>query len=284
MTSKSRESVSFIKGLHRNKLRTIDAREIPLYKRPLYIGKLGSFILKVQGDAVKTSSRTSVFFQGIYGLKPSFIKFYKDDGVKENEIKILLILGDVPFISKDTVFQNYLGNYLRKEGLELKHLARVDLVIQIACAIKYLHEKGILHCNISSDTVWLNGSLIQLAEFGVSKVTGTQDQNNILESSLYLDPRAKESKNYSIKSETYSFGVLMWEVMTSKPPIPYILENKRDYWLELVSSGVRLPLTGIQEEVAALIDDCWGDEPPSFGEIILKLKSIYKKSCNLTIE
>ena len=93
--------------------------------------------------------------------------------------------------------------------------------IQIALAIKFLHDRKVLHRDIKGQNVFLmsDGS-IKLGDFGIAKVL--QNTMQLAQSQIgtpyYLSPEICENKKYNSKTDIWSLGCLLYEMCTFSHP------------------------------------------------------------------
>ena len=92
---------------------------------------------------------------------------------------------------------------------------------QICLALKHIHEKKIIHRDLKSANIFLMKSgLIKLGDFGIAKgFQNTIDKaKTFVGTPYYLSPEIFENKPYDSKSDIWSLGVLLYEMMTFKMP------------------------------------------------------------------
>ena len=97
----------------------------------------------------------------------------------------------------------------------------LDYFTQICLALKHIHEKKIIHRDLKSGNVFLMQSgLIKLGDFGIAKnFQNTMDKaKTMVGTPYYLSPEILENKPYDAKSDIWSLGVLLYEMMTFKMP------------------------------------------------------------------
>ena len=97
----------------------------------------------------------------------------------------------------------------------------LDYFTQICLALKHIHDKKIIHRDLKSGNVFLMKSgLVKLGDFGIAKgFQNTMDKaKTMVGTPYYLSPEILENKPYDAKSDIWSLGVLLYEMMTFKMP------------------------------------------------------------------
>lgn len=126
--------------------------------------------------------------------------------------------------------------YMIMEFIEGKSLARllqikshfsVDLVlsigVQIANALSYIHEKGILHRDIKPGNIMLSEKgEAKLTDFGLAKINNSvslTQTGSLFGSLMYIPPeQALGNKNMDVRSDIYSLGITLYELLTGASP------------------------------------------------------------------
>jgi eukaryotic-like serine/threonine-protein kinase len=163
----------------------------------------------------------------------------------ENIIAILDtgIVGGYPF----TVMEYFRGRSL-KEWLETHDRIpgpdTLSVAIQIADAIDFAHSHGIVHRDIKPSNILIDsnpGGRVVLSDFGVARVFGAVQmqvtattRSELVGSPAYLAPEALVGREISTKSDIYSFGVVLYEMIAGKSPfansetVSALLNGKRN--------------------------------------------------------
>ncbi|KAM5169990.1 interleukin-1 receptor-associated kinase 4 [Mantella aurantiaca] len=105
---------------------------------------------------------------------------------------------------------------------------RCDITIGTAKGIKYLHENNHTHRDIKSANILLDAYLTpKISDFGLARATGqhasTMMTERIVGTTAYMAPEALRGE-VTIKSDIFSFGVVLLEVISGLPPF----DEKRD--------------------------------------------------------
>ena len=97
----------------------------------------------------------------------------------------------------------------------------LDYFTQICLALKHCHEKKIIHRDLKSGNIFLMKSgLVKLGDFGIAKgLQNTMDKaKTMVGTPYYLSPEILENKPYDSKTDIWSLGVLLYEMMTFRMP------------------------------------------------------------------
>ena len=111
-------------------------------------------------------------------------------------------------------------NKLIKSQMKLKIPLREEVIlnwfVQICFAIKYIHERKILHRDLKLSNVFLcsNGD-IKLGDFGIAKVLNSTNDyaKTLVGTPYYLSPELCLKRNYNQKSDVWSLGCVLYEMM-----------------------------------------------------------------------
>ncbi|KAK4845955.1 hypothetical protein QYF36_011137 [Acer negundo] len=114
-----------------------------------------------------------------------------------------------------------------KSGIRLEWVRRLKIALGAARGLSYLHELAdppIIHRDVKSTNILLDERLnAKVADFGLSKPMGVSDKDHIssqVKGTMgYLDPEYFMTNQLTEKSDIYSFGVLMLEILTGRRPI-----------------------------------------------------------------
>jgi serine/threonine protein kinase len=128
------------------------------------------------------------------------------------------------------------------ETLDLWHVA--DLVGQIADALDYAHEHGIVHRDVKPTNVLLyRDNYVLLADFGLAKaLDGTQQitaTGVVLGTPAYMSPEQARGEHVDQRSDVYSLGVILFELLTGQ--LPFEADTPLDMLMRLVSDPVPFP-------------------------------------------
>src|SRR3990172_1076957 len=128
--------------------------------------------------------------------------------------------GDLTYIAMRYVEGGTLKDLLG-EPLELPLV--VDLIGQIAEALDYAHEHGVIHRDVKPSNVLLDrGNWTLLTDFGVARmVEATQQLTGTgvgVGTPAYMSPEQGQGKKVDRRSDVYSLGVVLYEMLTGRVP------------------------------------------------------------------
>ena len=89
--------------------------------------------------------------------------------------------------------------------------------VQICAALKYIHKRRVLHRDVKASNVFLTASgCVKLGDFGISRVLqGTRDKaTTVAGTPAYMSPEMCQSKEYTLKSDIWALGCLLYELCT----------------------------------------------------------------------
>jgi serine/threonine protein kinase len=179
-------------------------------------------------------------------------------------------------------------------------LEAVDIMLQVAEGMRYLHVNKVVHRDLKSMNILVKCEehaghvYVKVADFGLSKVKEasctysniTLNQGTtrwmapeLFNISKYLNVGTSESNSplkYPFKADIYSFGMVCHEILTGL--VPFHDCNLTGLRERILEEGLRPPIPEhCPEELSKLITTCYHSNPatrPSFDEICVKLRHI----------
>ncbi|KAI8553968.1 hypothetical protein RHMOL_Rhmol05G0059900 [Rhododendron molle] len=180
------------------------------------------------------------------------------------------------FMSGGSVY-DYL--HKRKGTFKLPSLLRV--AIDISKGMDYLHQNNIIHRDLKAANLLMDEhDVVKVADFGVARVKA---QSGVMtaETGTYrwMAPEVIEHKSYDHKADIFSFGIVMWELLTGKIPYEYLTPLQAA--VGVVQQGLRPTIPkNAHPKLAELLRKCWQQDPtsrPNFSEITEILQQIVKE-------
>ncbi|KAM6431455.1 tyrosine-protein kinase ABL1 isoform 1-T3 [Liasis olivaceus] len=186
-----------------------------------------------------------------------------------------------------TEFMTYgnLLDYLRDcNRQEVNAVVLLYMATQISSAMEYLEKKNFIHRDLAARNCLVGENhLVKVADFGLSRLMTGDTYTAHAGAKFPIKWTAPESLAYnkfSIKSDVWAFGVLLWEIATyGMSPYPGI-DLSQVY--ELLEKDYRMERPeGCPEKVYELMRECWqwsASERPSFAEIHQAFETMFQES------
>lgn len=151
-----------------------------------------------------------------------------------------------------------LKQYMQKKGA-LSWKEALHFTTQIARALSHAHSKGIVHRDIKPQNIMVvkDGS-IKVADFGIAHLQSESSSETLetMGSIHYISPEQVHGDHVDARSDIYSLGVVMYEMLTGK--LPYEGDTVEAIAIQHISQMLTLP------------GDIKADIPVQFEEITLK--------------
>ena len=163
------------------------------------------------------------------------------------------------FIVMEYIEGKNLKDLIKKRG-KLTVSEVVDIMSQIADGLSVAHDSYIIHRDIKPQNIMiLENGLVKITDFGIAmamNATQLTQTNSVMGSVHYLPPEQASGKGSTLKSDIYSMGILMYELLTG------VLPYRGDNAVEIALKHLKEALPSIREEIP--------DIPQSVENIILK--------------
>ena len=136
-----------------------------------------------------------------------------------------------------------LKQYMEKKGV-LNWKETLHFAMQIAKALEHAHGRGVVHRDIKPHNVMVlkNGS-VKVADFGIARLMSKGDTltKEALGSVHYISPEQAKGGRVDNRSDIYSLGVVMYEMMSGRPP--YEGESPVAVAIQHINGGAIMPST-----------------------------------------
>ncbi|RPB27576.1 kinase-like protein [Terfezia boudieri ATCC MYA-4762] len=209
---------------------------------------------------------------------PNIVEYHHREHVKEHQMVYIYMEycggGDLSKLLKD----------LRRKSITLREDDIWVIFVQLVCALYQchygvdppesppntrnqappLHARGntVIHRDLKPENVFLDeNNFVKLGDFGLSKMLGSEHQMAMtyVGTPLYMSPELVSDTPYTIKTDIWSLGCIMYELCTLKPPFtaktPHQLFNT-------IKQGKFNPIpTCYSAELRAVIEQCLRCDP-----------------------
>uniref|UniRef100_A0A667X8Y9 receptor protein-tyrosine kinase n=1 Tax=Myripristis murdjan TaxID=586833 RepID=A0A667X8Y9_9TELE len=186
-----------------------------------------------------------------------------------------------------------LDSFLRLNDSQFTPIQLVGMLRGIASGMKYLAEMSYVHRDLAARNILINSNLVcKVSDFGLSRFLQENSSDPTYTSSLggkipirWTAPEAIAFRKFTSASDVWSYGIVMWEVMSF---------GERPYWdmsnqdvINAIEQDYRLPPPpDCPTHLHQLMLDCWQKERsarPRFSEIVSALDKLIRNPASLKI-
>lgn len=177
---------------------------------------------------------------------PNIVNIY-DVGYDEN----------VHYIVMEYVRGETLKEYIEKHG-HLPINTSIQITFDIGEALENAHKNGIVHCDIKPHNILVTETgRIKVADFGIARAINSsatnKDNHAVLGSVHYFSPEQASGGPVDERTDIYSLGVVMYEMMTGV--VPFEGETAISVALQHVQDDIPLP-TKYNRRIPRLVEQC----------------------------
>ncbi|CAM0902719.1 unnamed protein product [Alopecurus aequalis] len=234
------------------------------------------------------------------------VKVLTDQGVGEAQLKeflreisimkrvrhpnVVLFMGAVTKCPHLSIVTEYLprGSLFRLiskaasgEMLDLRR--RLRMALDVAKGINYLHclNPPIVHWDLKTPNMLVDKNWsVKVGDFGLSRFKATTfiSSKSVAGTPEWMAPEFLRGEPSNEKCDVYSFGVILWELLTMQQPWGGLGPAQVVGAVAFQNRRLPIPQDTIPE-LAALIESCWADDPsqrPPFSSIVDTLKKLLK--------
>ncbi|XP_055863508.1 ephrin type-B receptor 1-B-like isoform X3 [Biomphalaria glabrata] len=178
-----------------------------------------------------------------------------------------------------------LDTFLRNNDGKFTIIQLVGMMRGVASGMKYLSEMGFVHRDLAARNILVNENLVcKVADFGLSREIESDTTEGAYTTTggkipvRWTAPEAIAFRKFTSASDVWSYGVVMWEIV-SYGERPYYNWSNQDV-IKAVEKGYRLPPPmDCPEAIHQLMLDCWQKERshrPKLGQIVKTLDKLIR--------
>ena len=154
------------------------------------------------------------------------------------------------FIVMEYVNGKTLKNLIKKRGA-LSLSETIDIMLQLTSGIACAHDSYIIHRDIKPQNVMiLEDGRVKITDFGIAVALNSTEltqTNSVMGSVHYLPPEQANGSGATVKSDIYSLGILMYELLTGKLPfkgdnaVEIAIKQMRDRLPSIIAQNPNVP-------------------------------------------
>ncbi len=197
--------------------------------------------------------------------------------------------GDELFIVMEYITGKHLKEHINSKPLSIEEA--INIATQIAEGLQAAHKKKIVHRDIKSANIMsTEDGQVKIMDFGLAKIAGgvqLTKEHSTLGTAAYMSPEQARGEEVDHRSDIWSFGVVLYEMLTGKLPfkgdyeqaVIYSILNEDPHQITGIPTGVPIEMEKI---VTKCLIKLSSDRYQDVDELIVDLRRVKEQSASKT--
>jgi len=210
----------------------------------------------------------------ISSLRHPNIVLYMGASIENNNYYMI-----TEYLPKGSLF-----DYIHRIKGKFTEREQIHIAYEIAVALKYLHSRNILHCDLKSSNILIDDNWkIKIGDFGLSRFINKKnpsENSGRIGTPHWMAPEILKGENYEESADIYSYGMILWEILSLEIPYFGIDPRKLMSYVAEEKKIVEVPNKG-NIHIRVLTKKCLDYDPikrPTLKDIVDSLEKILNQN------